>query len=317
MKSQDNQAPAGGVWHTHPVMASLAVILCIVAVPHMIHAAEGTSEPCKIGFSSSLLTQVNENDARIAFRILAEVVSKQWGIPGPEDTVILRSDSEVEQALMGKKVDFLGIDIMEYSRLQGKIKFDPVFLACNNNSETEKYLLIARRDGPIRSVGDLRSRSIRIYKNARACLSPRWINTLLVKHKLPPLERFAGQIVAEQKLDRVVLPVFFRQTDACIITKSGFDGMVELNPQLSQQTSIIAESAEYVTGMLAFRADYNPTYKEQLISSIVNLNNTPSGQQVLTLFRTDKLDLRPVSFLEPTLQFIAEYERMTGRTSKP
>ena len=115
--------------------------------------------------------------------------------------------------------------------------------------------MVVPRDSKIEKIAELQGRHLNLYAHYRACLAQVWLDNLLVGERLPPTARFFNQITSTSKLAQVVLPVFFRQCDACLVTRSGFDIMCELNPQISKQLKIITNSPAVVAGVFCFRAD--------------------------------------------------------------
>jgi hypothetical protein len=110
----------------------------------------------------------------------------------------------------------------------------------------------------------------------------------------------------------VVLPVFFRQSDACVVTRSGFETMVELNPQLGRQLKILARSPEVVPAVFCFRADYAAGFKEDLFAGVRDLHKSAAGQQVLTVFQSDKIEDQPMSCLDSALELLATHQKLCG-----
>ena len=44
-------------------------------------SADNANAPFRFGFASSMLTEVNENDARAAMKVWIQGLSREWGIP--------------------------------------------------------------------------------------------------------------------------------------------------------------------------------------------------------------------------------------------
>ena len=143
-------------------------------------------------------------------------------------------------------MDAVGIAITEYRMLCREIRFEPIFVSSRSGCPTERYVLLVDSGGFVKSIGDLEGRNICFHKNSRNCLALQWLDTLLVSHGYPTATRLAGRIVRDTKLSQVVLPVFFRKADACVVTRKGFDTMCELNPQLAERLRVLAESREIV-----------------------------------------------------------------------
>ncbi|WP_373500525.1 phosphate/phosphite/phosphonate ABC transporter substrate-binding protein [Desulfococcus sp.] len=253
---------------------------------------------------------MNENDAKAAVKVWGELIARERSVPTDPDPDIFRDIDALIRSLREKQVDAVGITMTEYARLRREVHFSPIFVTYNAGRTTEQCVLLSHRDGPVKSVADLRGRSLLLHTNPRACLAPLWLDTILVKQGHRAAARFAGRISRDAKLSKVVLPVFFRQTDACVVTRSAFDTMAELNPQLARQLAVLAESPEMVPAVFAFRADYNPHFKGDLIAGVNGLKRTPAGRQVLTIFHSEDIEEHPASCLDTALELIAAHEKL-------
>jgi phosphonate transport system substrate-binding protein len=140
-----------------------------------------------------------------------------------------------------------------------------------------------------------------------------WLDTQLAKEGAKPTAAWLGKITKTTKLSHVVLPVFFHQCDACVAMRSEFETLCELNPQLGQQLQIIARSPEMVTAMFCFRADYAPAFKAKIFAGLEDLNKTPAGQQVLTIFESEKTAVEPASCLDSALEILALRAQLADR----
>jgi phosphonate transport system substrate-binding protein len=169
---------------------------------------------------------------------------------------------------------------------------------------TVQYILLVRQDSKIESLADLRGRTLTFHRNPRLSLAQMWLDMLLAQEGYPSCSAFAGTIKQSSKLSDVVLPVFFHATDACVVTRSGFDTMVELNPQVGRQLKVIATSMELVPFVLAFRADYESSFKDQLLAAFRDLHRTPAGLQILNIFHGDKLEDLPASGMNSALELL-------------
>ena len=55
-------------------------------------------------------------------------------------------------------------------------------------------------------------------EHPRSGLAPTWLDTELLRNKLPLSARFFREITRTSKMSRAILPVFFNQADACLVT---------------------------------------------------------------------------------------------------
>jgi ABC-type phosphate/phosphonate transport system substrate-binding protein len=292
----------------------IRAVVPLLAVAFLVgsQAAELAPKPFRIGFSSSMFSDVNENDAKAAVKVWGQVVAKEHGVPTNPDPAIFKDTETMLQSLRNQEVDAVTITTTEYDVLRRAVRFAPVFVAYDARRTAEQYVVLAHHDGPVKSLADLRGRNLVYHMNARVCLASPWLDTLLVQQGFKPAAGFAGKITQNSKLSKVVLPVFFRQTDACLVTRSGFETMSELNPQVGKQLQVIASSAEMVPTVLAFRADFSAPFKEELLAGMRDLHKTPAGQQVLTIFHSEKIEEQPASCLDSALDMLAQYAKLAS-----
>ena len=291
--------------------AWFAVVLCVVASSIRSRAAAADTL-FRVGFSSSMFADVNENDAKAAVKAWGQTVARERGIPTDPEPLILKDQAALLDALRSNRVDAVGMTTVEFGALKSKVEFAPIFVTYNSGRTAEQYVLLAHQDSKIKTVDDLRGRSLMVHLNPRVCLAPLWLDTLLMQKGLPTAARFVGKITQNSKLAKVALPVFFRQSDACLVTRSGFEMMAELNPQVGKQLKVVASSPEMVPAVLAFRANYDPAFKERLFSGVRDLHKTPAGQQVLTIFHSEKIEDQPASCLASALELMATHARLCG-----
>jgi phosphonate transport system substrate-binding protein len=259
-----------------------------------------------------MFTDVNENDAKAAVKAWGQTVARERRIPVDPDPTIYKDTAALLAALRSKTVDAVGITLVDYAVLSLEIRFAPIFVTQVGGKPSEQYLLLVHQDSHIDRLTDLRGHSLTLHQNPRTCLAQPWLDTLLAQNGGKPTAEFVGKITQSLKLSKAILPVFFRQSDACVVTRTGFETMVELNPQLGKQLKIIASSPEVVPAVFCFREDYSPIFKEDLFAGIRDLHKSVAGQQVLTVFQSVKIEDQPASCLDSALGILARQARLVG-----
>jgi len=132
----------------------------------------------------------------------------------------------------------------------------------------------------------------------------------LLQHQLGLAAQFWGRTTEATKLLRVILPVFFRQADACLVTLKGFETMSELNPQIGRQLRILAKSEAVVPSLFCFRGDYLSPNREKILQEVSRLNQTPAGLQTLTLFQTEQLFISDPAALASSCALLDLHRRL-------
>ena len=285
------------------------VLLLVVNFLPYATFAQSDAQPFRIGFSSSMFTDVNENDAKAAVKVWAQTIARERGIETDPDPSIITGLSALTAALKNKQVDMISLLAEEYCVLNADVPLAPLFVAYVNGKVEEEVVLLVRRDSGTERVEDLKGRRLITHSNPRASLAIPWLNSILLEKGLRPTAEFLGLVSQNTKLSSVVLPVFFRQSDACLVTRSGFDTMSELNPQIGTALKVLATSPKVVPILLCFRADYAPAFKDKILAGLRDLHLSPAGQQVLTIFQSEKLEEMPSSGLQSTLDFLAHCEK--------
>ena len=94
------------------------------------------------------------------------------------------------------------------------------------------------------------------------------------------------------RLRPAILPVFFGQALACVVTDRALQTHGELNPQIARELIVVARSPGLLPTLLSFGpACYDPL-RTLMLRSIATLREKPQGRHVLELF--GQSDVRPV-----------------------
>lgn len=281
--------------------------LCLHACPAL--GGTGEESAFRVGFTSSMFADVHQNDARAAIKIWAQLLAAEHGIPIDGEPLII--DSQVAGRMLREAaVNAMGMLVTEYPALVEGNRFDPIFVTRYQGALAERYVLLAHREGAVRRVADLRGRSLLVHDNPRACLASPWLDVVLDDSGLPVATRLARAVRSDPQLAKVVLPVFFRQADAALVTRSGFETLAELNPQLRQKLVVLAESEDIVPAVFAMRAAYASTFRDALLDALDTLDRTAAGRQVLTIFRGDSLERVAPSALDTAFGIIERHRSL-------
>jgi ABC-type phosphate/phosphonate transport system substrate-binding protein len=296
--------------------AACAAFFAVTADASEMSATEASRTQFRLGFSSATFTDVNENDAKAGLKVWAQMLLKERGLPVDPEPMVLRDSEEIVQALRSKRLDAITLNTDEYWRLGADLRAGPFIGGLNDGRITEEYVLLVHRDSQIERMEGLRGHSLTFFQNSRMCLASAWLDTVLLEAGFPRATEFC-RVTQITKLSKVVLPVFFRQTDACVVTRRGFKTMSELNPQVSQQLVVLVSSPELVPTGFCFRHDYNDPLKDTIVAELGRIKDSPAGMQVLTLFQSGSLEAHPISCLDSAFELLDTHHRLCGGTNRP
>lgn len=261
----------------------------------------------RVGISHGILPEINENDARAAMKVWGRSITRERGIPIEADPLLFRNGEELRRALEDRAVDCVAIQTTEYAGLPRRDVFGPAFIMRNAGRVRERYVLLAHRDAAVTSLTSLRGRSLNLNQNSRLCLAEAWLGMRVAESGLGSLTSFMNRISRQARISKAVLPVFFRQVDACVVTESGFETMSELNPQVGLQLRVIERSPEFVPTVICFRADYAPAFRDAIFDALRGLHESAAGQQVLTIFECERIVDAPADWADSALELLAKH----------
>ncbi|MDZ7582120.1 MAG: PhnD/SsuA/transferrin family substrate-binding protein [Deltaproteobacteria bacterium] len=300
---------------------ALALALLLFLVPPAWCAGPDPAPPTdgqkafRFGFSSHIFIDTNENDARAALRVWLQTLARERGVIVDTEPIILNSAEAIRRALGEKRIDAVTLPLDEYRAVREDVSPDTLIVSAHEDGFEEEYVLLVHVESGIDDLADLRGRSLLFWSNARGGLSTAWMDVTLMRAGLAPVAEFC-RTTQERKLNKVVLPVFFRGADACVATRHGFKTMAELNPQVGQQLKVIAVSEPLVPSAFYFRRDYQGPVREMIERDLNTVTDSPAGQQVQTLFQFGSLHTKPISVLKSALDLLDEHERLSETQRK-
>jgi ABC-type phosphate/phosphonate transport system substrate-binding protein len=262
---------------------------------------------------ADVLQGVNSKDALVAIKLnwmnhLNNVFSEFEA-----QFEILPNVATAVQRIRNKRLHGLSMDIARYHLLKEEVNLKPVFLSSNVIQPIESYLLLVYRDTDWQRLSSQSFRRLVTETKGSAYIGHMWLETVLHERKLPVSNTYFAEIIEASKPARVILPVFFRQADACLALESAYRTMVELNPQISKQLTVLAKSPGIIrtihcaTDMLS--QEYIDRFKRG-----VRLESTVNGRQLLLIFRSKKTFLFKPEYLIPSETIFQNYRQIMDQS---
>lgn len=278
-------------------------------------APPGARDTLRLGFSYSMFIGVNENDAKASIKALGTTMVRERGIPAEPEPYLLSGTDAIATAARTGEVDAFSVTTEEYWVLAREVGFDRFVMAVKNGDPTEQYLLLVHRASGVTELAGLRGKRLAVFQNSRMSLGKVWLEVALAKAGQPLAAEHFGSVIDQPKLSKAVLEVFFRQTDACLVSRRGFATMSELNPQVGTQLVALATSPALVPAVFPFRTDFNPTLKEKSLREMSLVHTTAAGQQALMIFQVGQVAERPATDLASALALLDDYVRLRPQAS--
>jgi ABC-type phosphate/phosphonate transport system substrate-binding protein len=297
---------------TRAVPRATLPALLLAAVPTVVMGAG--EPPFRLAIPVNIMAAVNENDARAALKVWASSVERQLGMGIDLERGTLLTSEQLLQAVRRGEVEGFAATVLDY--LQVAEYADPSLLVLDEVYATrgEEYIILAHEESGLRSFRDLRGRRLTIYGNPTMCLAPAWLQILVSESGGGKVEGFFSAVTQNASLSRgVILPVFFRQTDGCMVTRRQYGTMCELNPQLRTRLRVIETSPKLVPVVMAFQKDGPPDRRRRFAHALLTLPDSPVGQQLVALFQGGHLLLRDRTSLAATIELVKAAEQIRDR----
>jgi phosphonate transport system substrate-binding protein len=264
----------------------------------------------RLAVSVETLAGSNVNDARAAYRVWLNEVRGQLGdaiaVPVPE--IFIPSEELIRGVRQGT-IDCYGITALEFVKIDDLT--DPDSLVIQDYlADGMDYVLLVHKSSPFKKIADLRSARVVSHLHRDMVLLPAWQGTLLAANNLPAAEHFFASQEYSDRLNQVVLPVFFRRMDGAFLARRSWEMAVEFNPQLGRDLLPLAVSPKVIPIIFAFRRTTNAGARKSLIASIQRIDTVPAGQQIIALFQSRRFVIRPASVMNSTIEMVRQFERL-------
>jgi ABC-type phosphate/phosphonate transport system substrate-binding protein len=260
-----------------------------------------------VGYSSAVFNEVDVKDAQLAIEVWTQEMASLIHIKGK--AIIISNYESMVSLINQKELDLVALPALDYLALKKRLDMEPVMVGLMNGQVYEEFVLVAHRRQGVSHLSHLKGKIIALQAPPGANAIPLlWLKALLGTHGLPKSETFFKQLKKVNKSSQAILPVFFRQCDAAIVTRSAFDTAMELNPQVGEHLTIIARSPQYLRGLVAVRQNLDEKTKQKIVAAALSLSSYPRGDQILKLFFVNKVVPFQPAYLE-TLEELARQSR--------
>jgi len=287
-----------------------AALLCLLLLVRGA-AAGGPGNPfgakgLRFGYSVALLPELSRADAQAALELWGREFVRLSGYDVNYKLTVYDDVATFVSAIRNDQVDFIAMGSLEYLKIRGQVEMEPALIGEKNGKPGDEQVLLVRRDSGILGLDQLRGRKLTLLQGAGGEIASLWLDNLLAKRGLPAAGRMFGAVKVVPKAQQVILPVFFRQADACIVGSNAFQTTVELNPQLGKELAAIETSPVYPIAVTCLRTTLTNEQKDEFIRMAFRLKDTASGKQILTLFKVDNMSRGTDRVLDPLSSLVKE-----------
>jgi phosphonate transport system substrate-binding protein len=226
--------------------------------------------------------------------------------------VIYEEFSAFHRAIEQKEVDVVIMSTLDYLTLEERGFLEPVLVGRTSVGPMREYVVLAREDRAVSDITQMSGMSILVETGGSGRTPLIWLDVFLSQQKCSESDAFFKEVNHVEKASQAVLPVFFNKVDGCLTTMSGFQTMVELNPQLGSAFRIVARSPKLLRGVICLRAGYDEELKNTVIDVLERLHEDPDGQQILVVMREEEVVPFQPQYLDSTRELYRHYQSVGG-----
>ncbi len=268
----------------------------------------GGKKVYRMGLSATQFSGTNLRDAEVAMDFWMERMSERRGNPYTAATEGYEDVSEMIALAREGSLDVIGMLTYEYLEFADPAVLEPFSYSVRDKARRgEACQLIVRRDSGIKKIEDLKGRKINLELSSTGELTKIWLEVLLKRANLAPCSAFFSEVSVEEKISETVLPLFFKQVDACVTLDGSFRTMVEMNPKVGRDLIVLESSGELMASLLCFNTSLSEKDKEDIRSTALTFHEDPGGEQILALFRIEQVIKFEPRYLESMESLYGEY----------
>ena len=177
--------------------------------------------------------------------------------PEPSDNVVgAESWDDLQRKIQLGSAELFVIQAYEMVEHGRALNLKPLLLATRHQHWQTRFLLLAAPNAEIQTVHDLKERTILVHRDGCGNLVDHWLDAAIARGTGTARKSFARYQTVTQARE-AVLPVFFGEADACVVSKAAYEAVCAQNPgQIDKKLNPLMTSEEFPTQVVACRMDW-------------------------------------------------------------
>ena len=155
-----------------------------------------------------------------------------------------------------------GYEVVERAR---ELNLKPLLLATRSGRWETRFVLLVSTTSGIQSLRDLENRTLLVHRDGCGNLVDYWLDTAIAVGTGMQRQSFARYQTVTQARE-AVLPVFFGEADACVVSVAAYQSVVAQNPvQIPAKLTTLVKSKELPGQVVACRLNLPPEDQRRVI----------------------------------------------------
>lgn len=254
---------------------------------------ESPHEVIRFAVFDDIYPTMSRRDVRFSLETIMQKVIDQKTYPYVVQINMLDHVVDDIERIRQGQYHFVVLSGLDYLIHRTAMQLTPVLMPSKGHQPTETLLLLVRKGCTLASIAQKEEPTLVIEDGRNGDLSQLWLDAQLAARDLPDTDRLFTTIRRVNKPNRAVLPVFFNQADACIVTRNSREVMIELNPQIGKQVHALIRSKGLVRSIICATPRATDKEIDILVRESLNFQRNPETQQALTIIQMKQF--HPVS----------------------
>lgn len=277
--------------------------------------ADESQKVFRFVMSQSVLDDTDPRDVKIAMDLWARELSRSLEVKNYSVRIAGNLEDTLEILKKGD-LDLIALSAIDYLKLEDLTKTVPLLLGANNAGKSREHLLLVRSDSGIKTLKQLRGKTIMILSEKRNSLSSIWLDVLLMRRGVWERDAFFARVTDASSYSQSVMSVFFKKADAAIVTRGAYETANALNPQISRRLRIIEKSRDLIGNISCVLPSTSKKYRDMIEDVGMRLHESPTGRQVLTLFKLDRIIRFQPGYLTGLKELLQERDRLRAQKTR-
>jgi ABC-type phosphate/phosphonate transport system substrate-binding protein len=265
-------ASAAGWWIT----------LVLLAIPHSQVFAKKNGH-VKLAYTNKDIDWYDRQTLQSAVSRFTGQMARRVG--GTVSVAAVSTVADLVAKLRAKEVDMCVASLHEYGQIADQVDVVPIARPVRFGRGDFKVLVVVRRSSNIRSLAQLRGKSLTY--NAKERTNEAFLRVSLDRIGVRNPAAFFSSISNRRKSKSSALEVFMGEVDACIVRDTILHTMAELNPQIRRQLAVIHASETFPTTPMVARTDIPKVVTNNTQQVLLSAHKDKTGKQLLRLFKID------------------------------
>jgi len=264
-----------------------------------------------VAFLRTMFLNVDYNDAKAAIKVYIDNLQEQIVSGFSLKPIMFEDTDDLLRNYNKENLAVITLSTIDFLAYRSRLSLYPILVSSGKTDPLETYLILIRKDENINNIEYLADKKIGILQKGNDPIPVMWLNILLDANKISLKEKSFGSVIIVKSESQLILSLFFRQLDACLVSKTAFETMIEINPQIGSQLTILKSSPRYLKAVSSFTPKFRKTkFSDSLLQHLTTLDRYPAGRQLFALTKTAKVIPYKEEYLDNVRTLISDYNKL-------